>query len=77
MISREENERLTRVGAGTPGGALLRRYWQPLCPSGELTAEKPKKHLMWSSPPFPDTDFQPNQQLAGGIPCELPTRGLH
>jgi 5,5'-dehydrodivanillate O-demethylase len=45
MISREENERLTRVGAGTPGGELLRRYWQPLCPSGELTAAKPKKRV--------------------------------
>jgi 5,5'-dehydrodivanillate O-demethylase len=25
--TREENERLTRVGPGTPGGELLRRYW--------------------------------------------------
>ena len=26
----ELNERLTRVGPGTPGGALLRHYWQPV-----------------------------------------------
>ena len=26
----EQNELLTRVGPGTPGGELLRRYWQPL-----------------------------------------------
>jgi phenylpropionate dioxygenase-like ring-hydroxylating dioxygenase large terminal subunit len=26
----ELNERLTRVGQGTPGGALLRHYWQPV-----------------------------------------------
>jgi phenylpropionate dioxygenase-like ring-hydroxylating dioxygenase large terminal subunit len=26
----ELNERLTRVGLGTPGGALLRHYWQPV-----------------------------------------------
>lgn len=26
----EQNERLTRVGAGTPAGELLRRYWQPV-----------------------------------------------
>ena len=45
MLSREENERLTRVGPGTPGGELLRRYWQPLCPAAELTVEQPKKRL--------------------------------
>ena len=26
----ELNERITRVGPGTPGGALLRHYWQPV-----------------------------------------------
>lgn len=26
----EQNERLTRIGPGTPCGALLRRYWQPV-----------------------------------------------
>jgi len=30
MLSREENERLTRVGAGTPAGEMLRRYWWPV-----------------------------------------------
>jgi phenylpropionate dioxygenase-like ring-hydroxylating dioxygenase large terminal subunit len=29
MLTREENERVTRVGPGTPLGALLRRYWLP------------------------------------------------
>jgi len=45
MLSAQQNERLTRVGPGTPCGELLRRYWQPLCPSAELTPEKPKKRL--------------------------------
>jgi 5,5'-dehydrodivanillate O-demethylase len=45
MVTVEQNRRLTEVGPGTPGGELLRRYWQALCPSGELTAEKPKKRL--------------------------------
>jgi phenylpropionate dioxygenase-like ring-hydroxylating dioxygenase large terminal subunit len=27
---------LTRVGAGTPCGELMRRYWQPVCLSGDL-----------------------------------------
>ncbi len=26
----EQNDKLTRVGPGTPGGELLRRYWQPV-----------------------------------------------
>lgn len=28
-MNAEQNERLTRIGPGTPCGALLRRYWQP------------------------------------------------
>ena len=37
----EENIRLTHVGAGTPMGELLRRYWHPICMSSELK-ELPK-----------------------------------
>src|SRR6266542_2179994 len=33
---REQNELLTRVGPGTPGGELLRRYWTPAALSVEL-----------------------------------------
>ncbi|HLI21855.1 MAG TPA: Rieske 2Fe-2S domain-containing protein [Stellaceae bacterium] len=36
MLSREDNERLVRVGRGTPAGELFRRYWQPACLSVEL-----------------------------------------
>jgi phenylpropionate dioxygenase-like ring-hydroxylating dioxygenase large terminal subunit len=36
MLSREDNETLTRVGPGTQMGALLRRYWIPACLSAEL-----------------------------------------
>ncbi len=28
-ITKEQNERLTRVGAGTPMGEVFRRYWIP------------------------------------------------
>ena len=45
MVTAAQNERLTRVGPGTPGGELLRRYWQPLCPAAELSAEQPKKRV--------------------------------
>jgi len=36
MLKREDNERLVRVGPGTPMGVLLRRYWQPVLLSWEL-----------------------------------------
>lgn len=36
MLSHEDNEMLCRVGPGTPGGALMRRYWHPVCTSAQL-----------------------------------------
>ncbi len=38
MLSREEilNEQLTRVGQGTPMGAMMRLYWLPALLSQEI-----------------------------------------
>src|SRR6185437_788916 len=36
VLSREDNEMLTRVGPGTMMGDLLRRYWSPACLSSEI-----------------------------------------
>lgn len=36
MLTREENELLTRTRPGTPCGELMRRYWQPVALSREL-----------------------------------------
>lgn len=36
MLTAEKNRVLTRVGAGTPMGELLRRYWQPIGAASEL-----------------------------------------
>src|SRR6185312_16358187 len=36
MLTKEENERLTRVGPGTPMGNVFRRYWLPAALSSEL-----------------------------------------
>jgi phenylpropionate dioxygenase-like ring-hydroxylating dioxygenase large terminal subunit len=36
VLTQAENETLTRVGPGTPMGALLRRFWYPVCKSGNL-----------------------------------------
>ena len=39
MLSREDNERITRVGPGTPMGELMRRYWVPAATTAELEAD--------------------------------------
>src|SRR2546427_640465 len=51
MLTTEENERLTRIGPGTPAGELLRRYWQPAALSEEV--------LRGGAPPplLPDYEF--------------------
>lgn len=36
MLSKEENELLTRVGPGTPMGELMRRYWMPTLMTSDL-----------------------------------------
>ena len=36
MVTREQNDRLTRVGPGTPCGELMRRYWIPIRPYAQL-----------------------------------------
>jgi 5,5'-dehydrodivanillate O-demethylase len=45
MLSKKMNETLTRVGPGTPAGALLRRYWLPIAAEADLSAEKPVKRV--------------------------------
>jgi phthalate 4,5-dioxygenase oxygenase subunit len=40
MTTKEENDLLTQTGPGTPGGELLRRYWQPVALSSDID-EKP------------------------------------
>ncbi|MBV9324054.1 MAG: Rieske 2Fe-2S domain-containing protein [Chloroflexi bacterium] len=39
MLSRELNERIVRVGAGTPMGAVLRAYWLPALLSDEIQCD--------------------------------------
>jgi 5,5'-dehydrodivanillate O-demethylase oxygenase subunit len=44
MISKEDNERLVQIKAGTPVGDLLRRYWYPIAVMAEL-ARHPTKFV--------------------------------
>jgi 5,5'-dehydrodivanillate O-demethylase oxygenase subunit len=43
MLTVEQNERLTRVGPGTPLGNLMRKYWQPIAPVAVLDENPVKK----------------------------------
>src|SRR4029453_14398163 len=43
MISAEQNELMTRISPGTPAGALLRNYWQPVALAEELQAARAVK----------------------------------
>ena len=45
MLTAEQNERLTRVGPGTPMGELMRRYWHPIAASVELSEDNPTKEV--------------------------------
>ena len=38
MLSRQENELLTRTNAGTPAGDYFRRYWLPAIPASAVPA---------------------------------------
>lgn len=44
MLSVEQNERLCRVGKGTPMGELFRRYWLPIAGEGDLV-ENPVQNV--------------------------------
>jgi 5,5'-dehydrodivanillate O-demethylase len=39
MLTKEENELMTRVGPGTPAGGMLRRYWWPVAFTDQVKAK--------------------------------------
>ena len=41
MLTQERSALLTHTGPGTPGGDLLRRYWQPVATSEEISTRDP------------------------------------
>ena len=36
MLTKAQSDLLTRTGPGTPGGRLMRSYWQPIAASQEM-----------------------------------------
>src|SRR5215216_2174465 len=46
MLSKEDNDLLTRVGPGTPMGELMRQYWVPALPAAEFPSpDSPPKRM--------------------------------
>jgi 5,5'-dehydrodivanillate O-demethylase oxygenase subunit len=36
MLTQEQNDRISRVGRGTPCGELMRRYWHPVAAAAQM-----------------------------------------
>ena len=43
MLTQEANDRYSRVGAGTPMGELMRRYWHPIAAVSQMNDKSTKK----------------------------------
>jgi nitrite reductase/ring-hydroxylating ferredoxin subunit len=73
MMSVEQNELMTKTGAGAPAGALLRCYWQPLALVDELAAERPLKAIRLLGQDF--VLFRNDSGALGLIDRDCPHRG--
>ncbi|HSI61068.1 MAG TPA: aromatic ring-hydroxylating dioxygenase subunit alpha [Ideonella sp.] len=73
MISAEQNDLMTRVGRGTPAGALLRRYWQPVALVDELAGPRPVKAVQLMGQHF--VLFRNEQGRLGMLDRDCPHRG--
>ena len=72
MISAEQNELMTRIGPGTPAGALLRNYWQPVALVEELQGARPVKAVRLLGE---DLVLFKNQDQFGLLERHCPHRG--
>lgn len=73
MMSREQNDRITRVGPGSPCGALLRRYWQPIALADELDGPRPVRPVRALGQDF--VLFRDEAGRIGLIDRDCPHRG--
>ena len=53
MLTKEQNERFTEVGKGTPMGELLRRYWMPFATAKQLQTIPPGRSPCWANTWWP------------------------
>ena len=73
MISAEQNDFITRVGPGTPAGRLLRRYWQPVALSADLSGPRPVRPVQLMGQHF--VLFRDESGQLGMLDRDCPHRG--
>lgn len=73
MMSSQQNEMITRVGASTPGGKLLRNYWQPVALVDELPVERPVRAVRLMGQEF--VVFRDESGRYGMLDRDCPHRG--
>jgi phenylpropionate dioxygenase-like ring-hydroxylating dioxygenase large terminal subunit len=73
MMSRDQNRLITQTGAGTPAGALLRRYWQPAALAVELEGPRPVRPVKLLGEHF--VLFRDEQGRLGLVDRDCPHRG--
>ncbi|HWU64168.1 MAG TPA: aromatic ring-hydroxylating dioxygenase subunit alpha [Ensifer sp.] len=74
MMSQEQSELLSRVGAGTGAGEVLRQYWQPAALSEELMSARPVVPVRLLGEDL--VLFRDNQGVLGLIGRYCPHRGV-
>jgi len=72
-MSPEQNERITRVGMGTPAGTLLRQYWQPVALVDELEGDRPIRPVKLMGQDF--VLFRDEEGRYGLLDRDCPHRG--
>jgi phthalate 4,5-dioxygenase oxygenase subunit len=73
VISAEQNDRLTRVGAAAPAGRLLRQYWQPVALVDEFEGPRPVRPVRLMGQEF--VLFRDESGAWGMLDRDCPHRG--
>ncbi len=73
MLSKEQNDLMTRVGRDDPAGKLLRRYWQPIALAEELEARRPLRAVKLMGQDF--VLFRDERGELGLLDRDCPHRG--
>ncbi|GLH80829.1 ring-hydroxylating oxygenase subunit alpha [Bradyrhizobium sp. SSBR45G] len=73
MMSKEQNDLITRIGPSTPAGKLMRMYWQPAALVDELAVERPVRAVKLLGQDF--VLFKDAQGRYGLLDRDCPHRG--
>src|SRR5262249_11227921 len=73
MLSHEDNERLVRVGKGTPLGELFRLYWIPFLPSKDLVKDGQPRRIRLLGEDL--VAFRDSESRVGLVDQACPHRG--